>query len=64
MTDAATTKTSLNKFEKFKAEKDGLAVKAELEQFASIGWKQWMKLIVSIGSSGECVLSPSHSGSL
>jgi ferredoxin-nitrite reductase len=39
MTDAATTKTSLNKFEKFKAEKDGLAVKAELEQFASIGWE-------------------------
>lgn len=30
---------SLNKFEKFKAEKDGLAVKAELEQFAQIGWE-------------------------
>lgn len=39
MTDAATTKTSLNKFEKFKAEKDGLAVKAELEKFAAIGWE-------------------------
>jgi len=39
MTDAANTKTSLNKFEKFKAEKDGLAVKAELEQFAQIGWE-------------------------
>ena len=39
MTDAQTTKASLNKFEKFKAEKDGLAVKAELEQFASIGWE-------------------------
>jgi ferredoxin-nitrite reductase len=39
MTDAATTKASQNKFEKFKAEKDGLAVKAELEQFASIGWE-------------------------
>jgi len=39
MTDAATTKTSLNKFEKFKAEKDGLAVKAELEHYASIGWE-------------------------
>lgn len=30
---------SLNKFEKFKAEKDGLAVKAEIEKFASIGWE-------------------------
>lgn len=39
MTDAATTKTSLNKFEKFKADKDGLAVKAELEKFAGIGWE-------------------------
>lgn len=39
MTDAAATKASLNKFEKFKAEKDGLAVKAELKQFASIGWE-------------------------
>lgn len=29
----------LNKFEKFKAEKDGLAVKAELEHFAQIGWE-------------------------
>jgi len=63
LTDAATTKTSLNKFEKFKAEKDGLAVKAELEQFASLAGKQWMKLIVSIGSWVVC-LSPSHPGSL
>ena len=39
MTDAATSKASLNKFEKFKAEKDGLAVKAEIERFASIGWE-------------------------
>lgn len=39
MTDAANTKTSQNKFEKFKAEKDGLAVKAELEHFARIGWE-------------------------
>ena len=38
MTDAATT-TSLNKFEKFKAEKDGLKVKSQLEQFASVGWE-------------------------
>lgn len=30
---------SLNKFEKFKAEKDGLSVKAELEEFAQIGWE-------------------------
>lgn len=28
-----------NKFEKFKAEKDGLAVKEELEHFAQIGWE-------------------------
>ena len=29
----------LNKFEKIKAEKDGLAVKAELNHFAQIGWE-------------------------
>lgn len=29
----------LNKFEKFKAEKDGLAVKSEIEHFAQIGWE-------------------------
>ena len=42
MTEAATTTSttpSLNKFEKFKAEKDGLAVKAEIEKFASLGWE-------------------------
>jgi ferredoxin-nitrite reductase len=40
MTDTATTTTaSLNKFEKFKAEKDGLSVKAEIEKFASLGWE-------------------------
>ncbi|ARV57606.1 ferredoxin--nitrite reductase [Nostocales cyanobacterium HT-58-2] len=39
MTDAATTTASLNKFEKFKAEKDGLAIKAEIEKFASLGWE-------------------------
>ncbi|WP_096621520.1 ferredoxin--nitrite reductase [Calothrix sp. NIES-3974] len=38
MTDLATTTTNLNKFEKFKAEKDGLAVKAEIEKFAIMGW--------------------------
>jgi ferredoxin-nitrite reductase len=31
--------TSLNKFEKFKAEKDGLAIKDELDNFAQIGWE-------------------------
>ncbi len=30
---------SLNKFERFKAEKDGLAVKDELNHFAEIGWE-------------------------
>jgi ferredoxin-nitrite reductase len=40
MTDTATTPTtSLNKFEKLKAEKDGLAVKGEIEKFASLGWE-------------------------
>ncbi|HHP7243964.1 MAG TPA: ferredoxin--nitrite reductase [Elainellaceae cyanobacterium] len=40
MTDAATQSTKkLNKFEKFKAEKDGLAVKQELDHFAQIGWE-------------------------
>lgn len=39
MTDAANPKANQNKFEKFKAEKDGLAVKAQLEEFASIGWE-------------------------
>lgn len=31
--------TTLNKFEKFKAQKDGLAVKDEIEHFAQIGWE-------------------------
>ena len=31
--------TSLNKFEKLKVEKDGLAVKHELDHFAQIGWE-------------------------
>jgi len=39
MTDTATTTTSLNKFEKFKAEKDGLAIKSEIEKFAALGWE-------------------------
>jgi ferredoxin-nitrite reductase len=33
------TAPSLNKFEKLKAEKDGLAVRAELESFAQMGWE-------------------------
>ncbi|MBK4730241.1 ferredoxin--nitrite reductase [Oxynema sp. CENA135] len=37
-TDKLTT-AKLNKFEKFKAEKDGLLVKDELEEFARIGWE-------------------------
>ena len=37
MTVAAEKK--LNKFEKFKAEKDGLEVKAQLKHFAEIGWE-------------------------
>lgn len=39
MTQTIEPQASLNKFEKLKAEKDGLAVKAELEQFAQIGWE-------------------------
>ncbi|MBD1937007.1 ferredoxin--nitrite reductase [Microcoleus sp. FACHB-68] len=39
MTVAETPTASLNKFEKFKAEKDGLAVKGELDHFAEIGWE-------------------------
>jgi len=39
MTVAETPTATLNKFEKFKAEKDGLAVKNELDYFASIGWE-------------------------
>ncbi|MCT7951156.1 ferredoxin--nitrite reductase [Ancylothrix sp. C2] len=39
MTVAETPTATLNKFEKFKAEKDGLSVKHELDYFASIGWE-------------------------
>jgi ferredoxin-nitrite reductase len=39
MIETATTTDKLNKFEKFKAEKDGLAVKNEIENFAQIGWE-------------------------
>lgn len=37
--DQQQTKETKNKFEKFKAEKDGLAVKDELDRFAEIGWE-------------------------
>jgi ferredoxin-nitrite reductase len=36
---ALTSAASLNKFEKFKAEKDGLEVKKELDRFAQLGWE-------------------------
>lgn len=45
MTNATTLETTpketatLNKFERFKAEKDGLAVKGQIEEFARIGWE-------------------------
>jgi ferredoxin-nitrite reductase len=35
----ATATAKLNKFEQFKADKDGLLVKHELEQFAQMGWE-------------------------
>ncbi|MEB3337509.1 MAG: ferredoxin--nitrite reductase [Leptolyngbyaceae bacterium] len=40
MTNATTNPpANANKFEKFKAEKDGLAVKTELDYFAQLGWE-------------------------
>lgn len=39
MTTTTATPSTLNKFEKLKAEKDGLAVKDEIEQFARMGWE-------------------------
>ncbi|NES46017.1 MAG: ferredoxin--nitrite reductase, partial [Moorea sp. SIO2C4] len=39
MTSAAKPAAKLNKFEKFKAEKDGLAIKEQIEEFARIGWE-------------------------
>lgn len=35
----ATKTAKMNKFEQFKADKDGLAVKEELEKFARLGWE-------------------------
>ncbi len=39
MTDTISAAATLNKFEKLKAEKDGLAVKADLAHFAQVGWE-------------------------
>lgn len=39
MTTTTATPSTLNKFERLKAEKDGLAVKDEIEQFARMGWE-------------------------
>ena len=39
VTASANKKAKLNKFEKYKAEKDGLAVKDELQAFAEMGWE-------------------------
>jgi ferredoxin-nitrite reductase len=39
MISATKPPANLNKFEKFKAEKDGLAVKEQLEHFAQLGWE-------------------------
>ena len=39
MTQTAEPQTGGNKFEKLKAQKDGLAVKSELDQFAAMGWE-------------------------
>jgi ferredoxin-nitrite reductase len=39
MVQSAPAKENLNKFEKLKAEKDGLQIKKELENFAQIGWE-------------------------
>lgn len=40
MTQTTSPPPKLNKFEKFKAEKDGLGIQSELEHFAKIGWEQ------------------------
>ncbi|HEY9597942.1 MAG TPA: ferredoxin--nitrite reductase [Cyanophyceae cyanobacterium] len=39
MVEATKPAISQNKFEKFKAEKDGLAVKEQLDYFAQLGWE-------------------------
>ena len=40
MISATRPAASLNKFERFKAEKDGLAVKEQLEHFAQLSWEE------------------------
>ncbi|MEO1373051.1 MAG: ferredoxin--nitrite reductase [Cyanobacteria bacterium J06635_10] len=42
-TNQSNKPATLNKFEKIKAEKDGLAIKDELEHFAQIGWEAMEK---------------------
>lgn len=39
VSSSAKSQSKLNKFEKFKAEKDGLLVKDELDRFAQLGWE-------------------------
>lgn len=39
LTQAGEAKSTLNKFEKIKAEKDGIALKQELDYLAKIGWE-------------------------
>ncbi|MDX2232535.1 MAG: ferredoxin--nitrite reductase [Leptolyngbyaceae cyanobacterium bins.349] len=39
MTSTVPAAANLNKFEKFKAEKDGLRIRADLDRFAQIGWE-------------------------
>lgn len=39
LTQAGESKPTLNKFEKIKAEKDGLVLKQELDYLASISWE-------------------------
>jgi ferredoxin-nitrite reductase len=67
MTSTVPAAASQNKFEKFKAEKDGLAVKAELEHFARIGWEaiddtdrdhrlKWMGLFFRQSTPGKFML--------
>jgi hypothetical protein len=48
----AKAQASLNKFEKLKAEKDGLALKAELDHFAEIGWEAMDETIATTASNG------------
>lgn len=64
MTSLTSPPAALNKFEKLKAEKDGLLVKHELEHFAQIGWEamsetdrdyrlKWLGVFFSSGDSRQ-----------